>query len=56
MQPFSNILNYVQTHPRSASLKERKDKQQLVVTFEEVRSVEQAKRVLAELESAEEVE
>ena len=52
-EQFGTILNYVQTHARTASLKEKKD--QLIVTFEEVRSIEQAKRVLAELGSAEPV-
>jgi transcription-repair coupling factor (superfamily II helicase) len=51
---FGDILNYVQTHPRTASLKERKE--QLIVTFEEVKSIHQAKRVLTELGSKEAVE
>ncbi len=51
---FGDILNYVQTHARSASLKERKE--QLVVTFEEVKSIQHAKKILAELGSAELVE
>ena len=51
---FGDILNYVQTHARSASMKERKE--QLVITFEEVKSIPQAKKVLAELGSAELVE
>ena len=50
---FGTILNYVQTHPRTAKLKEHKA--QLIVTFEEVRSIQQAKRVLSELGSAEAV-
>ncbi|MDO7874937.1 transcription-repair coupling factor [Hymenobacter sp. ASUV-10] len=50
-EQFGDILNYVQTHPRTASLKERKE--QLIVTFEEVRSINQAKKVLTELGSAE---
>ena len=48
-EQFGTILNYVQTHPRSASLKERKDKQQLILTIEEVGGIAQAKRVLGEL-------
>ena len=51
---FGDILNYVQTHARSASMKERKE--QLVITFEEIKSIPQAKKVLAELGSAELVE
>jgi hypothetical protein len=42
-----------QTHSRTASLKEKKE--QLIVTFEEVRSIQQAKRVLSELGSEETV-
>ena len=52
-EQFGTILNYVQTHARTASLKERKE--QLIVTFEEVRSIQQAKRVLSELGSEEAV-
>ena len=53
-EQFGSILNYVQTHPNTASLKERKE--QLIVTFDEVRTVEQAKKVLRELGSPEPVE
>ena len=52
-EQFGTILNYVQTHSRTASLKEKKE--QLIVTFEEVRSIQQAKRVLSELGSEESV-
>ena len=52
-EQFGTILNYVQTHPRTAKLKEHKA--QLIVTFEEVRSIQQAKRVLSELSSEEAV-
>ncbi|MGY3088057.1 transcription-repair coupling factor (superfamily II helicase) [Hymenobacter sp. UYAg731] len=52
-EQFGTILNYVQTHPRTAKLKEHK--QQLIVTFEEVRSIQQAKLVLSELGSEEAV-
>jgi transcription-repair coupling factor (superfamily II helicase) len=52
-EQFGTILNYVQTHPRTAKLKEHK--QQLIVTFDEVRSIQQAKRVLSELGSEEAV-
>jgi transcription-repair coupling factor (superfamily II helicase) len=52
-EQFGTILNYVQTHPRTAKLKEHKA--QLIVTFEEVRSIQQAKRVLSELGSEEAV-
>ena len=50
-EQFGSILNYVQTHPNTASMKERKE--QLIVTFDEVRTIEQAKKVLRELGSAE---
>lgn len=50
---FGNVLSYVQTHPRSASMKERKE--QLVISFEEVKSVQAAKRILSELGSEEKV-
>ncbi len=50
-EQFGTILNYVQTHPRSASLKEKKE--QLIVTFEEVRSIQQAQKILSELGSEE---
>jgi transcription-repair coupling factor (superfamily II helicase) len=53
-EQFGTILNYVQTHPRTASLKEKKD--QLIVTFDEVKSLQQAKRVMSELGSEESVE
>jgi transcription-repair coupling factor (superfamily II helicase) len=52
-EQFGTILNYVQTHPRTAKLKEHKE--QLIVTFDEVRSIQQAKRVLSELSSEEAV-
>ena len=52
-EQFGTILNYVQTHPRTAKLKEHKG--QLIVTFDEVRSIQQAKRVLSELGSEEAV-
>ena len=52
-EQFGTILNYVQTHARTASLKEKKE--QLIVTFEEVRSIQQAQRVLSELGSEEAV-
>ncbi|WP_434086400.1 transcription-repair coupling factor [Hymenobacter canadensis] len=50
---FGNILSYVQTHPRSASMKERKE--QLIISFEDVKSVQAAKRILNELVSEETV-
>ncbi|WP_410780083.1 hypothetical protein [Hymenobacter sp. 5516J-16] len=50
---FGNILSYVQTHPRSASMKERKE--QLILSVEEVKSVQAAKRILSELGSEEKV-
>ncbi|WP_394333350.1 transcription-repair coupling factor [Hymenobacter actinosclerus] len=50
---FGNILSYVQTHPNSASMKERK--QQLVFSISHVPSVAAAKRLLSELGSEEPV-
>ncbi|UOQ65856.1 transcription-repair coupling factor [Hymenobacter volaticus] len=50
---FGNILSYVQTHTRTASMKERKE--QLIVSIEEVKSVQVAKRILSELGSEEKV-
>ncbi|HEX8327091.1 MAG TPA: transcription-repair coupling factor [Hymenobacter sp.] len=52
-EQFGTILNYVQTHPRTAKLKEHKE--QLIVTFDEVRSIQQAKKVLTELGAEEAV-
>ncbi|MCB2406867.1 transcription-repair coupling factor [Hymenobacter sp. BT178] len=50
---FGTILNYIQTHPRSASMKERKE--QLIISIEDVKSVQIAKRILSELGSEEKV-
>ncbi|WP_139925504.1 transcription-repair coupling factor [Hymenobacter sp. DG01] len=50
---FGNILSYVQTHPRSASMKERKE--QLILSVEDVKNVQAAKRILSELGSVEKV-
>jgi len=50
---FGNILSYVQTHPRSASLKERKE--QRIISFEDVQRIQAAKRILSELVSEETV-
>ncbi|WP_242581944.1 transcription-repair coupling factor [Hymenobacter telluris] len=50
---FGNILSYVQTHTRTASMKERKE--QLIVSIEEVKTVQVAKRILSELGSEEKV-
>ncbi|GAB3304010.1 transcription-repair coupling factor [Hymenobacter tenuis] len=50
---FGNILSYVQTHPRSASMKERKE--QLVISIEDVKNVQAAQRILSELGSEETV-
>ncbi|WP_426493351.1 hypothetical protein [Hymenobacter sp. 102] len=50
---FGNILSYVQTHPRSASMKERKE--QLILSIEDVKNVQAAKRILSELGSEETV-
>ena len=43
----------MQTHPRTASFKEKKD--QLIVTFEEVRTIAAASKILAGLGSPAEV-
>ncbi|OUJ75080.1 transcription-repair coupling factor [Hymenobacter crusticola] len=51
---FGNILNYVQTHPTKARMKERKD--QLIISIEEVKNVQAAKRILSELGSEEKAE
>jgi len=51
---FGNILNYVQTHPNKARMKERKD--QLIISIEEVKNVQAAKRILSELGSEEKAE
>jgi transcription-repair coupling factor (superfamily II helicase) len=50
---FGNILSYVQTHPRSASMKERKE--QLIISIEDVKNVQAAQRILSELGSEEKV-
>ncbi|TGE27312.1 transcription-repair coupling factor [Hymenobacter metallicola] len=52
-ETFGTILNYIQTHPRSASMKERKE--QLIISIDEVKSVGAAKRILSELGSEEKV-
>ena len=52
-EQFGTILNYLQTHPRSASMKERKE--QLIISIEDVKSVQIAKRILSELGSEEKV-
>ncbi|MCR5888301.1 hypothetical protein LRS06_11095 [Hymenobacter sp. J193] len=44
---FGNILSYVQTHTRSASMKERKE--QLILSIEDVKNVQAAKRILNKL-------
>jgi transcription-repair coupling factor (superfamily II helicase) len=46
-EQFGRVLNFVQTHPRTARMKEQKDK--LQVTFDGIRSVEMAQRLLVEL-------
>ncbi|WP_345224212.1 transcription-repair coupling factor [Hymenobacter koreensis] len=52
-EQFGTVLNYVQTHQRTASMKERKE--QLIVSFEDVPNVQHAKRILHELTDAEAV-
>lgn len=46
-EQFGRILNFVQTHPRSANLKERKE--QLIVTIEQVPTLDKARKLMAEL-------
>ena len=43
----------MQTHPSKARMKERKD--QLIISIEEVKNVQAAKRILSELGSEEKV-
>ncbi len=47
---FGQILNYVQTHPRTAALKDRKE--QLIVSVQEVPSLHRAMTVLREMGAA----
>ncbi len=49
-EQFGRILNYVQTHPRAANLKERKE--QLIVTIEGVASLDKARKVMGEIVEA----
>jgi transcription-repair coupling factor (superfamily II helicase) len=53
-EQFGHILNYVQTHPNKARMKERKD--QLIISIEEVKNVQAAKRILSELGGEEKAE
>jgi len=46
-EQFGRILNFVQTHPRTARMKEQKDK--LQVSIDGIRNVEMAQRLLVEL-------
>jgi transcription-repair coupling factor (superfamily II helicase) len=50
-EQFGVILNFVQTHPRTARMKDQKDK--LQVTIDGIKSVGMAQRLLAELGAAE---
>ena len=50
-EQFGTILAYLKTHARTAAMKERKE--QLIVTFEEVPTVQVAKQILSELGSEE---
>jgi transcription-repair coupling factor (superfamily II helicase) len=45
---FGEILQYVQKHPAKSRMKELKEK--LMLIFEEIKSVRQAKKILAEIE------
>ena len=44
---FGRILNFVQTHPRTARMKDQKDK--LQVTFDGIRNVAMAQHLMATL-------
>ncbi|AYA37520.1 transcription-repair coupling factor [Hymenobacter oligotrophus] len=46
-EQFGQILNYVQTHPRSSRMKERKD--QLIISIDDVRDVLHARELMNEL-------
>lgn len=50
-EQFGLILNFVQTHPRTARMKDQKDK--LQVTIDGIRNVGMAQRLLVELGAAE---
>ncbi|MGI4833215.1 MAG: transcription-repair coupling factor [Janthinobacterium lividum] len=50
---FGRILNFVQIHPRTARMKEQKDK--LQITIDSITSVDKARRLLAELGAEEAV-
>jgi len=50
-EQFGLILNFVQTHPRTARMKDQKDK--LQVTFDGIRGVGMAQQLLAKLGAAE---
>jgi len=52
-EQFGRILNFVQTHPRTARMKEQKDK--LQVSIDGIRGVEMAQRLLVELGAEEAV-
>ncbi|KUG08181.1 transcription-repair coupling factor [Solirubrum puertoriconensis] len=46
-EQFGQILNYVQTHPRTSRMKERKD--QLIISIDDVRDVLHARELMNEL-------
>ncbi|RYY10888.1 MAG: transcription-repair coupling factor, partial [Cytophagaceae bacterium] len=52
-EKFGRILNFVQTHPRTARMKEQKDK--LQISFDGITGVELAHRLLVELGAEEAV-
>ena len=52
-EQFGRMLNFVQTHPRSARMKDQKDK--LQITFDGIRGVGRAQQLLAELGAEEAV-
>ena len=47
---FGEILQYVQKNPKKCRLKEQKDR--LILIFEEVKSIRQGKKILAEMEES----
>ncbi len=46
-ETFGRILSYVQSHPKTARLKEVKDK--LIVIFDNVKTIRAAREIFAEL-------
>ncbi len=52
-EAFGRVLNFVQTHPRTARMKDQKDK--LQITVDSVPSVDRARALLAQLSASEAV-